>query len=239
MGMARSRVGAAAQEMAFTPVRHRESGVVVFFRTLGRLLLPVALLLAVMAGAFVATGFPITQLDPYVPEFPPSQWLTWGHVGMAASFFAVSLANRRYGLGIATGQILVSWAIMGAVVAASKFYPFPKIEMVPEISWAMLPPFRILSAFVGALLLAQLLSALVFDRTRGILWWQAPLYAGLWGAIIFVGAFYPAAYYGTSEPYLNRMMIHLGLLAAAAFVLVIPYWIMRPMVRPLPGFGGY
>ena len=237
--MARSRVGVAAAHETFMPVRRRENGLVRAFKTFLRLILPVALLVAALGVAYFYSTFPITQLDRYLPrDFAASGWLTVGHVALALSFFAVSVANRRYGLGLATGQILVSWILIAAVFAASKFQPIPRLYGVPELSLAVLPPFRILSAFVGALLLAQLLSALVFDRTRGVHWWQAPLYAGLWGAVVFAGTFYPAAYYGTTEPWLNRMILHLGLLAAAAFVLVLPYWMIRPVVRPMPGFGG-
>jgi uncharacterized PurR-regulated membrane protein YhhQ (DUF165 family) len=237
--MARTRVGVAAAHETYMPARKKESTLLAAFKTLARLILPVALLVAALAAAYIGTAFPIKELDAYVPAgFAPSGWLTWGHVALALPFFAVSIANRRYGLGLASGQILVSYLIIGAVVAASKFYPIPKMSFLPELSWAVLPPFRLLSAFVGALLLAQLFSALIFDRTRGIIWWQAPLYAGLWGAVIFAGAFYSAAFYGTGEPWLNKMIMHLGLLSAAAFILVLPYWIMRPMIRPLPGFGG-
>jgi uncharacterized PurR-regulated membrane protein YhhQ (DUF165 family) len=237
-GMARTRVGVAAHE-TYMPIRKKESRFVAGFKTLLRLIVPVALLVASLGLAYVGSAFPVTELDRFVPAaFAPSGWLTLGHIALALPFFAVSIANRRYGLGLATGQILVSYLVIAAVVAVSKFSPIPRFYILPEISWSVLPPFRTLSAFVGALLLAQLFSALVFDRTRGVIWWQAPLYAGLWGAVIFAGTFYSAAFYGTQEPWLNKMIIHLGVLSAGAFLLVLPYWMMRPVVRPLPGFGG-
>jgi len=32
---------------------------------------------------------------------------------------------------------------------------------------------------------------------------------------------------------------HFGVMAAMGLLLLIPYWIFRPLVRPLPGFSGY
>ena len=87
--------------------------------------------------------------------------------------------------------------------------------------------------------MAQLFSIVVFDRLRGPQWWQAPFFASLFGGIALALVAYPAAYLGTGAEWLVPMMTYMGVTVAAAIVLLVPYWLLRGMIAPLPGFGGY
>jgi hypothetical protein len=51
--------------------------------------------------------------------------------------------------------------------------------------------------------------------------------------------FYPLAYAGTDEMWLNRMAVDAGVKAAVSFALLVPYFALRPLVRPLAGYGGF
>lgn len=218
------------------PQRRRRPAVAAFYTAL-RLILPVTALIAALAAANWGLPIPLRELDPFFPAEPaalrPGQWLTLGHALLALTFLAVSLVGRRYGAPIAVGQVLATAIIAAAVVVAAAVAPIPALSAIP------VPPLRMGAAFGGALVLGLLFSALIFDWTRGVVWWTAPLYSALWGSIVFCVTFYPAAYAGIGGPWITHAIVHLGVLVAGAFALLIPYWILRPVIRPLSGFGGY
>jgi uncharacterized PurR-regulated membrane protein YhhQ (DUF165 family) len=95
------------------------------------------------------------------------------------------------------------------------------------------------AAFGAGLLIGQMFSIVVFDRLRGPQWWQAPLFASLIGGVLLALVAYPAAYAGTDTAWVGPMGAFAGLSIAASFVLLVPYWFMRGVIAPLPGFGGY
>jgi uncharacterized PurR-regulated membrane protein YhhQ (DUF165 family) len=41
-----------------------------------------------------------------------------------------------------------------------------------------------------------------------------------------------------SDPWTNFMLMDLAIKLAAAFLMLIPYYLLRPLIRPMPGFGG-
>lgn len=94
------------------------------------------------------------------------------------------------------------------------------------------------ATFFGALFAGQLVSVYLFDQMRGIPWWRAPFYGALIGGLVFAGFFYGQMAYGGDEPWANRLVLMGGLYAGAAFVNVFIYYLLRRMIRPLPGFGG-
>lgn len=218
------------------PPRKKENLFIVAARATARLILPVAALAGVLFLAYAYRLAPVTLFDGRFPPdqalFQPGLWLTAGHLILPLAFFAVSLTNRRYGLNYAVAQIMAAWAIVAGALAYA--YVYKGIELAP----GPFPDARTVVAFTVALLMAQLVSAIVFDGTRGVRWWSAPLFSGLWAAIVFAAIFYPSAYLGAGEPWLNRMSVHLGIMTVAAFVLLVPYWMLRGVIRPLPGFAG-
>lgn len=200
-----------------------------------RLILPVALLLTALVAAQLYSDTPVRELDPWFDDGSgqvlPGSWLTLGHILLPFTFFAVHLANRRFGLAYAVAQIFLAWLAIGVLIAGSDVLNAPLGGAIPST--------RTSAAFVGALIAAQLGAAWVFDRTRGVWWWQAPLLGSLVGAILFAGLFYPLAYLGTGFAWTEWMWLHLAAMIAMAVAMLVPYWMLRRLVPPLPGFGGY
>ena len=106
------------------------------------------------------------------------------------------------------------------------------------MSTSPLPPVRTCMAFVVALVMSQFVCITVFDQTRGNPWWRAPLYAPIYASFAYCGIFYPMARWGLGEPWVNQMVTHFGFMLAVSLFMVIPYYLLRPIVRPLPGYGG-
>ena len=205
-------------------------------RTARRLIIPVIGLLIVLMWADIASTTAVTWFDPYFdasdPRFLPGSWLTGGHLILALMFFSLNLTNRRYGPGLTTGQISVTWLLMGVLAYYMVFY---SDQTLTEQAF---PPARTCVSFIGAMVFAQFTAINVFNWTRGHPWWRAPLYAALWGSTAYCFTFYPSAHYGLGIPWVNQMITHFGFMAAAAFILLIPYRALRSTIKPLPGFGG-
>jgi len=205
-------------------------------RALIRMIIPVLALMGVFIWADFGVGQPITLFDGLFlanqPQLQPSQWLTNGHFLVALTFLVLNLTNRRYGAAYATAQVTLAWLILGGLV----YYYF----VVSEQSFMerQLPSVRISVSFVLALLTAQYLSISIFDWTRGLPWWRAPLYSAIWGTAIFCFIFYPSAKYGVDQPWISQMLSHFVLMILMSFLMLVPYFLARPVVKPLPGFGG-
>ncbi|MEQ1755878.1 MAG: VUT family protein [Micropepsaceae bacterium] len=164
----------------------------------------------------------------------PSRWLTWGHASVASCFLITNLVNRRYGEQMALAHVVAS-SMLCALVAAAISSGAIELPQLPPLS----PTLRQVAAFMTALMLGQAASVIVFDRTRGVEWWNAPAYSALTATLISMPLYYAFAYAGEDWVWLNRMAIDIALKAVAAFVLLIPYFLLRPVVRPGEGLGGF
>jgi len=207
-------------------------------RALLRLAVPVAASVVTLAAAWELRLTPVTTLDGLLaasrPDLFPSTWLSAGHFMVPVVFLLTNLVNRRYGQDYAIAHVLASWALASlvAVAAINKVDPrLPVVGAVPELRTAI--------AFLAAFVLAQSFGAFIFDRTRGVVWWHAPLYAALASSFVSTFIFYPAAYFNADPIWLNHMAVDVGVKAAMSFVLLMPYLILRPVIRPMPGFGGF
>jgi len=203
------------------------------------LALPVLIFLVILLLAWDVRWIPLTIFDgilspPGKPEFYPSTWLTLGHAVVPLVFLLTNLVNRRFGEDFALDFVLAAWASAALMALAMMYRVDPGLPLAGEV-----PPLRIAASFFGAMVLAQLLGVFVFDRTRGVDWWKAPLYSALAASLAFTFVFYPAAYLGEDWPWANRMSIDAGVKAALSFVFLLPYLALRPVVRPLGGFGGF
>jgi hypothetical protein len=67
---------------------------------------------------------------------------------------------------------------------------------------------------------------------------MAPLLGMLASVVTFGLVFYPAAYAGNDD-WPHRMAVHLEFLVGLAVLSLVPYWVLRGFVRPLPGYNGY
>lgn len=202
------------------------------------LAVPALAVVAILTLAWQWSEISFTHFDgvlspPQVQILWPSLWLTWGHALVPAIFLVANLVNRRYGENFAIAHILTSWTLVMALAIAV----MGKLITLGPLTAA--PPLRIAAAFVGAMVLGQLAGVYVFDRTRGVAWWNAPAYSALTSSFIAVPVFYASAFIGSDWIWLNHMSIDLGLKAAMSFALLIPYFLLRPIIPPVEGLGGY
>lgn len=140
------------------------------------------------------------------------------------------MTSRAYGLEIAFLQIVSAW-----VVALSLLFFVPELSVAGMEDLAL----RALVSLGVALAAAQLVVAVVFDGTRCIRWWQAPFLSGLWASFAFAILFYPMALMGSALQWFDLFLAHLTILVAESLLLLIPYWIIRPLIRPGAGYRGY
>ncbi|HEX4302289.1 MAG TPA: hypothetical protein VHZ78_05820 [Rhizomicrobium sp.] len=198
------------------------------FRAVARITLPVLALCVALAAMYL-------YMDSALPYFADgkTRWLTISHLLLPLAFLTIHLTNRRYGPGYAFAQIVLAFAALGAAIV---FGGDLIRQFLPE---AVMPSLRECAAFAGAFFVAGFLSIIAFDGARGPRWWTAPLIGSLVAALIFVPIFYPAAFLGSHAPWFVHMGIHTGLLVAGSILSLIPYWLLRRVVQPLPGYGGY
>jgi uncharacterized PurR-regulated membrane protein YhhQ (DUF165 family) len=199
------------------------------FLALARLIFPVFLLVTAAAAALIYGSEPVPWLSTANVGGKP---FDIGLLALPLILFIVQLTNRRYGAGYAFTQVLAGVA---AVIAAT-IYAGDDLTL---LRGAPLPEQRLLLAFGSGLLVGQLFSIVVFDRLRGPQWWQAPFFGSLFGGVAMALFAYPAAYLGTGAEWLMPMLTYTGFTVAASVVLLVPYWLLRAMIAPLPGFGGY
>ena len=195
-------------------------------RAVARLILPVFTLLLAFASVYLYLDTPAWFAGA------DASWLTMGHLLVPLCFLTVHLTNRRYGPSTAFAQVVVSLA------AAAAFVMFVAPQLGAYVPFKVVPEMRQAFAFAGAFLGASFISVVVFDGARGPRWWIAPLLGMISAAVLFALIFYPAAYAGEID-WSHRMVLHMELLSGLAVLSLIPYWSLRPLIRPLPGFGGY
>lgn len=195
-------------------------------RAVSRLIVPVGALLMSFIAVYLYLDTPVTLIGA------AAGWLTVGHLLVPFCFLGVHLTNRRYGPSTAFAQVVVALAV------AVAFIMFAVPRLAEYIPFRIVPQTRIAFAFGAAFLGASFLSIVVFDGARGPRWWVAPLLGLVSAVVLFCLIYYPAAYAGVAA-WSGRMFTHMELLAGIAVLLLIPYWSLRALVRPLPGFGGY
>lgn len=193
-----------------------------------RLVLPVATLLAAFAGIYLYRDTPLALFQDGMRD-----WLTIGHLMVPLAFLSVHLTNRRYGPSYAFAQVVVTTAlILGTIVfAGDQIRPFVPADTLPTLREAL--------GFGGAFFVASFFGIVLFDCFRGARWWTAPLAGFVATALFFAAVFFPIAYAGTNAPWLEQALQYAGVLAGEGILLLVPYWMLRAVVPPLSGFGGY
>lgn len=211
--------------------RHAEGGRGAFGEMIvgiGRLFFPIALLVTAAAAALIYGDAPARFLGDIDVGGKP---FDAGVLALPLTLFIVHLTNRRYGASYAIVQLLGATAI----VIAAAIYGRDDLMLLRGTA---LPASRVIVAFGCALFLAQLVSIFVFDRLRGPHWWQAPLVASTLGGVVLALIAYPAAYLGGAL-WLAPMFSYMGVAAVTGFLMLVPYWLLRAIIAPLPGYGGY
>ncbi|MEM1140450.1 MAG: hypothetical protein AAGF19_11110 [Pseudomonadota bacterium] len=201
---------------------------------LSRLVMPVAALSLWLFLAFLTSDRTITSFDFLAGDLAswnPGSWLTLGHLLLPIAFFLVVLTNRRYGAAYAAGQVGLAWIVLAIVTTILLRYGGE------AGSDGALPDLRQAAAFFVAILLAQLFSIEIFDKTRGPIWWPAPFNALFWGGFVLAALYYPMAFWGTERDWLQPMVVFFGLMAVAALAMLLPYHLLRAAVRPTGGYN--
>jgi uncharacterized PurR-regulated membrane protein YhhQ (DUF165 family) len=201
------------------------------------LVLRVAISVIALLAAYVAAFYfqqPVTLLDGLFPAtgLMPGYWLTLGHLLIMLAFFAVMLTNRALGPPYALAQVVIAW------LTVTGFWFLVAAPVVQAFPGSPLPPPRVLSAFLVALGIAHLVNIVIFDQARGKPWWRAPFFGGLSAALALPLFYWPIAKWGT-EPFLGRMAVDMAVKAALVYVLLALYALLRPVIRPRAGLGGY
>ncbi|HEY0282681.1 MAG TPA: hypothetical protein VGC27_08665 [Rhizomicrobium sp.] len=193
-----------------------------------RMVMPALALLASFIGLYLYRDTPLPLfLDG------TASWLTAGHLLVPVGFFCVHLTNRRYGPAYALALV----AAVPALIVGVLFFAAGQImQFVPQDT---VPPMREAIGFGGAFVFASLVSIVVFDGARGAHWWTAPLFGFVTAAVFFAWTFCPAVYAGTGAPWFDHALVYAALLAGEGVLLLIPYWMLRGIVPPISGFGGY
>jgi uncharacterized PurR-regulated membrane protein YhhQ (DUF165 family) len=198
------------------------------FRAVLRMIVPVLALSAALCSLYLYMDTPV----PFLAQ-TPERWLNVSHLLLPVAFLTIHLTNRRYGPAYAFAQIVLSFALLSAVTL---FGTAIVQRMLPP---TILPSVREVAAFGGAFLVAGFLAIVAFDGSRGPRWWMAPLIGSIVAALVYPPVFYPAAYAGTAMPWFNDMAVHAGVLAGGAVLMLLPFWLLRRIIQPLPGYGGF
>jgi uncharacterized PurR-regulated membrane protein YhhQ (DUF165 family) len=193
-----------------------------------RLYFPVSFLTVSIAAIY----FYLDRTFPFLADDQTS-WLKWSHVLLPATFLIVQLTNRRYGPDYAFVQVVVSLAICDAVAALA---PDFVSHLLPVTA---VPSAREVTAFSGAFMAAGYLSNVAFDGARGPCWCVAPLIGSWVASAAFVLLYDPLAYAGSEVFWGQHMTLHAGILIVMSLLGLIPYWLLRAVIRPMPGYGGY
>jgi len=196
---------------------------------IGRMILPVLGLLAAVAAIYLYRDTPL-PLSLGGVDMP---WLTAAHLLVPVGFFCLFLTNRRYGPAYAFAQLLAALIAVVALVAfaGTRIDAFLPLDAVPS--------FRDAAAFGGAFFAAGVVSTVMFDCARGAKWWTAPLFGFIGAALVFPPVFFAASLAGTGSDWLPPAFAYMGVLLGEGLLLLVPFWLLRRIVPPLSGFGGF
>jgi uncharacterized PurR-regulated membrane protein YhhQ (DUF165 family) len=195
-----------------------------------RLIVPVALLL-VLLGATYLYADDLLPMDG-MPVPIRDTGLAISDLILPGAWYCIHLTNRRYGPGYALAQLLAALVIALAVIIVNP----GNIDQ-----WVTAPALtgRAVIAFGGALLIANFVGITFFDAARGPRWWTAPLAASFAASAVFSVIYYPAAFAGVDARWMDSAAIHFAAFFGMSVLLLMPYWLLRPAMRPINGMNGY
>jgi hypothetical protein len=197
-----------------------------------RLALPV-LMLATLLGA----GYLYTDALLFLPSAPvlvQKALLTISDLVLPIACYAVHLTNRRLGAQFAFAQLVAGMVLIGLVALINPYDVDNWIIASPLVS------LRALSAFCVSFFLANFAAIVIFDGARGPRWWPAPLMASFAASLVFSVIYYPAAFAGAAQlAWADSAVVHFALFFGESILLLVPYWLLRPAMRPIDGLNGY
>lgn len=206
-----------------------------FVTALVRLILPVLALTGTFALAYSLRDVPVPELAILAdidPILDPAAWMNWGYLVLPLVFFVLNLTSRRYGAALTLTASLVAWLLIAGgivwLIHAQVIGDF-------EVAFAS---YSLAASFLGAFAFAQLVNILLFDWLRGIPWWKAPFWAAFVGGLAFSIVFNTRPAHVWDMALGGRLMVEAAIHFSWALAQLLPTYLLRSAVRPLPGFGG-
>lgn len=201
-------------------------------RIMARLILPVFLLSTLLGAAFLYSDDVLVL--PGAPRILNSSLLAMSDLVLPIAFYSIHLTNRRFGTGYAFSQLLAGLIILGLVALINPADVDNWINTTPALSW------RAMVAFEAAFLFANFIAIIFFDAARGPRWWTAPLAASFAAAFSFNAVYYPAAFAGNENVvWTSSAVVHFCVFLTESILLLVPYYLLRPAMRPMAGMNGY
>lgn len=206
-----------------------------FVTALVRLIVPVLALTGTFALVYSLRDVPVPALAVLAdidPIFDPSDWLNLGYLVLPLVFFVLNLTSRRYGAALTLTASLIAWLLIaGGIVWLIHADVIEDFEQV-------FASYSLAGSFLGAIAFAQLVNILLFDWLRGIPWWKAPFWAALVGGLAFSIVFNTRPAHVWDIALGGRLIVEAGIHFSWALAQLLPTYLLRSAVRPLPGFGG-
>ena len=71
------------------------------------------------------------------------------------------------------------------------------------------------------------------------MWWPS-LLASVAASLVFPAIYYPAAFAGADVmAWADSALVHFAVFMAESIALLVPYYLLRPAMRPTQGMNGY
>jgi hypothetical protein len=201
-------------------------------RIASRLLLPVIMLIVLLGSAYLYTDdfFSAAAL----PAIAQRALLATSDLVLPIAWFSIHLTNRRFGAPYAFGQMVAGLGVIAAVALINPGNVDNWINNTPALTW------RAMLAFGAAFLIASFVAIIAFDAFRGPRWWTPPLVASFAAALVFSALYYPAAFLGVDVvSWTDSALVHFAVFFGESVLLLAPYALLRPAMRPIEGRNGY
>jgi hypothetical protein len=197
-----------------------------------RLLLPVALLIVLLGSSYLYTDDFLNAA--FLPAIAQRALLATSDLILPIAWFSIHLTNRRYGASHAFGQLVAGLAVIALVALVNPGDVDNWINSTPALTW------RAMLAFGASFLIANFVAIVAFDAFRGPRWWTPPLAASFAAALVFSALYYPAAFVGVEDvSWADSALVHFAVFFGESVLLLAPYGLLRPAMRPLYGMNGY
>ncbi len=190
-----------------------------------RLLVPVLLLLTLLLAVYLYADAVVV---PRMPLFAGAS-LTIADLVLPGCWTIIHLTNRRYGPTPSFIQLAAALALAGLIALINPGDIDHWLPVLPALS------LRAVLAFFAAFAVANFVAIIAFDAARGPRWFSAPLAGSAVATFIYAGLYYPLAFGGIGGDALVHFLIWLW----EGAVLMLPYYMLRPAMRPLNGMNGF
>jgi hypothetical protein len=196
-------------------------------RIAARLAAPVLLLFVLLGAVYLYADAAIPAA--WLPRWAEGYGLGISDLVLPGCWTLVHLTNRRFGPAYAFGQLMAALALC---LLTALVNPGDIRNWLPDmaaLTW------RGMLSFFLEFGLANFVAIVAFDAARGPRWWSAPLAASIAASFVHGGLYYPLAFGLLGAAALAHFILFLLVSGA----LMLPYWLLRPAMRPLPGMNGY